>query len=585
MAGIMSVQNNLTAMNANRMLGLTTFAQAKSTEKLSSGYQINRAADDAAGLAISEKMRRQIRGLTQASANCQDGVSLCQVADGALNETQDILQRMNELAIKAANGTLTDTDRSYCQSEVAQLKTEIDRIAYNTTFNEDIYPLLGGKTTVEQTPASTVQGGGQIGAVGNKVSNVGTAGTAAKFISNTVIGGAGNRMNYVSVGGVRWDVNDPPGYVSTSNVSNLVASIVEAYNAGSLNALSGTRNYTFSDVVNGNATLTVPGIVSAYNGMTSEKMNVLVDNFTLDSTGRSDPYMIAKIGGELVSGTALANAVQTAMQVAPPNFTLENLTVSTGTAGTASTVNLDFGTLTGKYLEENNITLTVDDKQYTFTTGTPSTSSQIHVGENDSGAAIASAVNSAVTNVTTSASGSTVIFTENKKFLDANHYFRGYSGQALLVDLSDNPPDISSINSGTLGSVGSNRLFIQAGAEAGQHIDIDLVDARASAIGVAGCDVSTVAGAEASIDSVKSAIKTVSEYRSHFGAIQNRLEHTINNLDNVVENTTSAESRIRDTDMAKEMVKYSMMNILAQAGQSMLAQANQSSQGILSLLS
>ena len=139
----MVVQHNITAMNSNRMLGLTTKAQAKSTEKLSSGYKINRAADDAAGLSISEKMRRQIRGLTQASANAQDGISCVQTAEGALNEVQDMLQRMNELAVKGENGTLTSTDRSYIQAEVKQLMSEIDRVQSTTTFNE--MSLLDGK--------------------------------------------------------------------------------------------------------------------------------------------------------------------------------------------------------------------------------------------------------------------------------------------------------------------------------------------------------------------------------------------------------------------------------------------------------
>ena len=132
----MVVQHNITAMNSNRMLNVTTSAQAKSTEKLSSGYKVNRAADDAAGLSISEKMRRQIRGLTQASANAEDGISCVQTAEGALNEVQDMLQRMNELAVKGENGTLTTTDRSYIQSEIRQLMSEVDRVQSTTTFNE-----------------------------------------------------------------------------------------------------------------------------------------------------------------------------------------------------------------------------------------------------------------------------------------------------------------------------------------------------------------------------------------------------------------------------------------------------------------
>jgi len=273
----MVVQHNLTAVNSNRMLGLTTASQAKSTEKLSSGYKINRAADDAAGLSISEKMRRQVRGLTQATANAQDGISMAQTAEGALNEVHDMLQRINELAVKGENGTLKSDDRSYIDAEVQQLMSEIDRVASTTTFNEQ-------------------------------------------------------------------------------------------------NLLTGD-------------------------------------------------------GGD-----------------------------------------------------------------------------------------------------------------------------------------------------------GSGNFELQVGAESGQHITLSIGSMDTTTLGIAGEDATDAANSASLNDKVKAAIKTVSETRSNIGSVQNRLEHTVNNLNNVVENTTSAESAIRDTDMATEMVKYSNNNILAQAGQSMLAQANQSNQGVLSLL-
>ncbi len=268
----MVVQHNVTAMNANRQLGITTGVQAKSSEKLSSGYKINRAADDAAGLAISEKMRRQIRGLTQASANAQDGISAVQTAEGALTEVHDMLQRMNELAVKAKNGTNTSTDQEYINKEVQNLISEIDRVQSTTTFNEK-------------------------------------------------------------------------------------------------NLLTGSFN--------------------------------------------------------------------------------------------------------------------------------------------------------------------------------AN---------------------------------------LQVGAESGQTINLSISNMNASAIGVSAVSVTSTAAAASAIDSIKSALASISTQRAQLGAVQNRLEHTIKNLDNVVENTTAAESQIRDTDMASEMVKFSNNNILAQAGQSMLAQANQSNQGVLSIL-
>ena len=305
----MVVQHNLTAMNSNRMLGLTTSTQAKSTEKLSSGYKINRAADDAAGLSISEKMRRQIRGLTQASANAEDGISCVQTAEGALNEVHDMLQRMNELAVKGENGTLTTVDRQYIQSEIGQLMSEIDRVQSTTTFNEQ--NLLNGD-----------------------------------FASGKALQVGAESGQHITI-------------------------TIKAMSMAGLAAQTDKQKVTYS--TNG----TAPSIP-----MTESKALSLIASFKADS----------------------------------------------------STTKIDA-----------------------------------------------------------------------KGFASLNAF-------------------------------------------------------------------------------VKSALQTVSKQRSDLGAVQNRLEHTINNLDNVVENTTSAESAIRDTDMASEMVKYSNNNILTQAGQAMLAQANQSNQGVLSLL-
>ena len=179
----MVVQHNLTAMNSNRMLGVTTKSQAKSTEKLSSGYKINRAADDAAGLAISEKMRRQIRGLTQASANAQDGISCVQTAEGALNEVHDMLQRINELAVKAANGTNMKEDRSYIQQEVSQLTTEINRVAKTTTFNEQ--NLLNGSFTGKVLQVGSEKATGNQITISISAMNAGGLGVSGLSVSTT----------------------------------------------------------------------------------------------------------------------------------------------------------------------------------------------------------------------------------------------------------------------------------------------------------------------------------------------------------------------------------------------------------------
>ena len=335
----MVVQHNITAMNSNRMLGLTTNAQAKSTEKLSSGYKINRAADDAAGLSISEKMRRQIRGLTQASANAQDGISCVQTAEGALNEVQDMLQRMNELAVKGENGTLTSTDRSYIQSEVKQLMSEIDRVQSTTTFNEQ--SLLDGSFSNK---------GLQVGA------------ESGQHIGITI-----NNMN----------------------TNELIAKAVQK------GTLFGTANIE-----------------------------------TAESTAN---------GGVYAEG------------------------------------------------ETNKLTAAMLDKFY--------------------GVVQSEIVDTAAQNAT------------------------GVANTTLDTDNAPTAADFAALNA-----------------------------------------------------FAKSAIKDVSQQRSDLGAIQNRLEHTISNLDNIVENTTSAESQIRDTDIATEMVRYANNNILQQAGTSMLSQANQSNQLALSLL-
>ena len=335
----MVVQHNLTAMNSNRMLGITTKSQAKSTEKLSSGYKINRAADDAAGLSISEKMRRQIRGLSQASLNAADGISCVQTAEGALNEVHDMLQRINELAVKGENGTLTSVDRTYIQSEVKQLMSEIDRVQSTTTFNEK--SLLDGS-----------------------FDNIGLQ-----------VGAESGQHIAITIGNM--------------GVNELIASAVDA-------------------------------------GVKFNAAHVVDE----DGDGQN--------GDDIVEGS-------------------------------------------------NDLTADMLSK------------------------------------------------------------FHGFVVDDVKGDY-DNAP----------------------------NADVALIEADTAA--------PTAADFAALNAFAKHAVKVVSQQRSDLGAIQNRLEHTINNLDNVVENTTAAESQIRDTDMASEMVKYSNNNILAQAGQAMLAQANQANQGVLSLL-
>lgn len=417
----MVVQHNLTAMNSNRMLGLTTKTQAKSTEKLSSGYKINRAADDAAGLSISEKMRKQIRGLTQASSNAQDGISAVQTAEGALNEVQDMLQRMNELAVKAANGTQAENDRSYIQNEIDQLVTEIDRVSTTTKFNES-YLLKGVGTGADKTPAKL------------------TYGTAH----------------------------------------------------GKLNAI---------DAATGKASIAITkhtgAAISAGDDATKTKGTYKADSVTVN--GKTYKY-VYDMQAENTNGD---------------KFT-KDIALAAAKGANANT----------KVFESEEDMLAAIKKDITDNLG----------GE--------------VKSVSTK---------DGKIELEA------------FADLND------SLNFS---------LHVGADSTEDNKIDVDISMMSARGLGVNGLQVSgdDDTKATAAIDTISAAIQKVSTQRSALGAVQNRLEHTINNLDNVVENTTSAESAIRDTNMATEMVKYSNNNILAQAGQAMLAQANQSNQGVLSLL-
>ncbi len=429
----MIVQHNLTAMNANRMFGITNKKQAKSTEKLSSGYKINRAADNAAGLSISEKMRKQIRGLQQASANAQDGISAVQTAEGALTEVHDMLQRMNELAVKAANGTNSPSDRAAIQAEIVQLEEEINRVSETTKFNETY--LLKGETSIIQE-------------------------------TKVQLKGAPNTTPFIQLDdGIRRPMVPPEDYISIDPVTNTLsprypgATYYEANNYGNLSCHSEDDVLSYTD---GKFQLRTQNKNIIYITDSNQNLTVITDDNCNDF-----------------------------FELAP------NGIVALPKAGYAI------------YLS----------------------------------------------NLWSPMSSSTML----------NLY------EAVPTDVvADIPTSID--------------LHVGADSSSENKINIKLAPMNAKSLGVSELSVETASDATNAIDSIASAIQKVSEHRSYLGAIQNRLEHTICNLDNVVENTTAAESQIRDTDMATEMVAYSNNSILAQAGQAMLTQANQLNQGVLSLL-
>ena len=487
---IMVVQHNLTAMNSNRMLGITTKSQAKSTEKLSSGYKINRAADDAAGLSISEKMRKQIRGLTQASSNAQDGISAVQTAEGALNEVQDMLQRMNELAVKAANGTQSEDDRSYIQNEIDQLTTEIDRVAETTKFNET-YLLKGDQDNEKAYTYSYATATGK-------------AATATMSTTASTKGSKITTMTFKTT--------------ASADEQNEVAKLIR--DQGINVQYSSKDSATTGKVVN-SATVSLNG----------------TDKYTVTNTKDND-YSIKDAKGNEIATFTLENAnlgeKDKADAITPGT---ETFTASKATAGYKDGDTVKYYDKDGNGIPENALS-----KYFSSTT------------------------NAAGTVSSTVKADAPLVYDALGNKIDA-----------AVADISAKQ-DLT----------GALTLTLHVGADAtsNNQISVNLDAMSAKGLGVNGLKVDGTddTNAKGSIETIKEAIQKVSTQRSALGAVQNRLEHTINNLDNVVENTTSAESQIRDTDMATEMVKYSNNNILAQAGQAMLAQSNQSNQGVLSLL-
>lgn len=461
----MVVQHNMTAMNANRMLGVTTNQQAKSSEKLSSGYRINRAADDAAGLSISEKMRSQIRGLNQASTKAQDGISLIQTAEGALNEQHAILQRMRELSVQAANGVETDDDREAVNNEISQLQEELTRISETTEFN------------------------------------------TMKLLDGSLEGGSNLKDIKVNAS------------VSTAALAN-----------GAL---------TTTAAVAGSYTTTA---IAADAGMKEGDTTSLTVNY-LNEKGEQDSLTINLKYAVAATGT--------------PADAFQSITAAIGSYDGAATTKIEdyIFEVNGQkfmYADEAGVEALKNSQEYKDV-------NYIQVAADgtvdDPDALAMAALIASKTGINAEVDG----------------------GTATTINLK----------AGSSGSADTNKgMTLQIGANEGQTMSFNIADMSAKALGVDGnkVDLSTQTGAQGATTIIDEAIKKVSAERGKMGAIQNRLEHTISNLDTASENTQTAESRIRDTDMASEMVEYSKNNILAQAGQSMLAQANQSTQGVLSLL-
>ncbi|MEK5640232.1 flagellin protein [Paenibacillus rhizosphaerae] len=547
----MIINHNIAALNTHRQLSINTANTNKNIEKLSSGLRINRAGDDAAGLAISEKMRGQIRGLDQASRNAQDGISLIQTAEGALNETHSILQRMREISNQSANGTNTDTDRQALQDEMNQLTSEINRIGNTTEFNTQ--KLLKGDGTQNLTSTGVIKDGflkdGEtVNTPASQTLTVGTAGKANDTITLTINGQEITAKL------------DADATATGDTATSFATALQKAIDAN--DTLKG------SFTVTGNATASTIKIeaVSKENG--------------------------GKFDGALGNMTAAAKTGTVA-------FTGNAASVGT-TTYTQATTDVDFSSITDADTAAALVGkgLTINGQQIEFYDATKGSYKGNALGVNISGAANGDAVIKAIVDtlgdkidgVKLSADA-----TNNAGKLTVTATAKGEAGNGITIKDGGVQKDF--------------QTSFQIGANTGQSMSLSIGDMRSNALGITGkagdagftkensvtdgtndvkneaaLNISTKEDAAAAIAVLDKATQTVSSARSKLGAVQNRLEHTINNLGTASENLTAAESRIRDVDMAKEMMEQTKNNILAQAAQAMLAQANQQPQGVLQLL-
>ncbi len=546
----MIVQHNMSAMNANRMLGITNSSLAKSTEKLSSGYKINRAADDAAGLSISEKMRSQIRGLNKASDNAQDGISLIQTAEGALNESHSILQRMRELSVQASNGTETDDDREAVQKEISQLQDELTRISSTTEFNT--MKLLDGSLG----GGSSATGIKVDASVSNKALQAGALKTTAATNGKYTSAGAVSAADDLSAGDT---TSLTVNFLNEKGEQDSITVNLKYKDATTLVSEDGSREYT---VAAGKAT--VEDKTKAF--LAELKQTSLADDFTMvGSAADGKIEFTAK-----TAGTETSRILSTSeSNIKAGVFTQATATKATDTKAPADayqSIKADVGTYDGGATTNiDDYIFTVNGERFMYATADGVAALKSKTDYSDVNFVKADTVDDDAANAMASLiSAKTGINAE----IDAN--------ETTTVDLK---PSASSSTAG-------KGMTLQIGANEGQTMSFSIDDMSAKSLGVDGnkVDLATQDGAQKATTTIDAAIKKVSAQRSKLGAVQNRLEHTIANLDTASENTQTSESRIRDTDMAEEMVAYSKNNILLQAGQSMLAQANQSNQGVLSLL-
>lgn len=529
----MIINHNMNALNAHRNMNVNNTAAGKSMEKLSSGLRINRAGDDAAGLAISEKMRGQIRGLTQASRNASDGISMIQTAEGALNETQNILQRMRELSVQSSNDTNTSEDRASIQKEIEQLTQEIDRIGNNTEFNTQSLLKGDGSTKLDGVGITL------------KDESVGTDTTTVE---------------------AKMELAIKSGTTATKATIKLNGQSINVDVAAKATDDATTKNQIAEEL--------------------AEQVQKEIDN----NVALKDQYKVSTSSGKVtieavkggkyeggqgnieVSKTA-GNATNLTNNAADVNNAITKQGVTNAAKG--ASVKLDLQTLGAAAVtgDLNGKGITIGKTQIEFYNAQEGAYSGNSVGVDISKVTNAETLANAILNQT------------QGKIEGAN--IESYKGAANIEGLLISSKEVGAKSTVNVQDGAKNEGFeatFQVGANSNQTISISIGDMRAEALGVKNVDLTTAEGSQEATATIQAAIEKVSTERAGLGAVQNRLEYTISNLDNTTENLTSAESTLRDVDMAKEMMTFSKNNILNQAAQAMLAQANQQPQNVLSLL-
>lgn len=591
----MVISNNISALNTTNQLNRNSSLMNSSLEKLSSGYSINSAADDASGLAISEKMRAQIQGLNQASDNSQDAISLTQTADGALDETNSILKRMRELAVKASSETLTDDDRDAIQDEVDQLRQEVDRISNDTEFNTK--KLLNG-----DSGSSTAVSGANSAAINSTLTTAGNNTTSGTY-----------KVNYTSV------ATQATTGLTTSTTGITAATNSAAAFAGDVSINGTTITIEDGDTIEGvlekiNAETTTTGVTATLD--TSVSGNYFIK--LTDSDYGSDSSITLKADNSTLTGLFNATSSTTATSV-----------TTTGTDATG-TINGAAATAKGNTLSAFDLTVSGDDTALAnfkigidnySGAGTDVLDTASTTADADLTAAITTLASSSDTTV---AAAATALLAETLRTADfddaaatlatavaastdsgdatdyATYSTAKLSSDAMYTIKSADPNSATTTVDEYIANNGyatanvtvdaTNSLTFQVGANTDQTMALSIGDMDANALGVAGSttttgiDLSDADKATNAITTIDNAINKVAAARSNLGAVQNSLESNINNLDTESENLTSAESNIRDTDMASEMAEYTKLSVITQAATAMLAKANSNPQQVLTLL-